>query len=87
MVKKNTRKSNKPPDDETKSERFIRVVTPRVNNAVKAIAVIGYCAGTPYEYTATQVSEIVKALDNAFQAVLKQFRKESKSEGGFTFKG
>jgi len=50
------------PADESKSDRFIRVVTPRVNKAIKAIDVIGYCNGSTYEHTEQQVKQICELL-------------------------
>lgn len=51
--------------NETKNERFIRVVTPRVNKAIKEIHRVALCAGYAYENTDEQAAAIVGALEKA----------------------
>lgn len=48
--------------DETKKEKFRRVVEPRVRKALKAIRLIGNCSGSAYEYTTADVSIIMASL-------------------------
>lgn len=86
MAKKGRGSGSVSPKDETKSERFVRVVTPRVSKAVKAITVIGYCAGATYEHTDEQIKQILDSLSEAISMLANQFRSGKKSEGGFTFK-
>lgn len=71
------------PLHEAKSVRFARVVTPRVNKAVKAIKVIGYCAGSSYEYTPKQVEEITQALLAAIKNVNDSFAKKASEQFDF----
>lgn len=75
----------KVPDNETKADRFVRVVTPRVKKAMKAISVIGYCAGASYEYTPTQVNQIIAALTAALNRVDKRFADKKADEPEFGF--
>jgi len=70
---------------ETKAERFTRVVTPRVNKAVKAIQVIGYCSSTTYEYTPEQVSQICNALNVAIDSIINRFSAKKQSQNDFNF--
>lgn len=83
MAKK--RKSNPPPANETDAERFIRVVTPRINKAVKAIALVGSCAGTGYAYTPKQTGAIVTTLSNGVERVSAAYTKTGKATEGFKF--
>lgn len=84
---KRVKKSRKSvPENESKSERFVRVVTPRVNKAVKAINVIGYCAGSSYAFTDEQIIEVIDALTTATNQLSVSFSGQQRFEGGFLFK-
>lgn len=85
MAKTKVRAKKKIPTDESKADRFVRVVTPRVAKAVKAIRTIGFCAGSTYEYTPNQVNQILKALDTAFQTLRKQYTEKTGGETEFGF--
>jgi len=85
MAKKQNKKRRSIPSNESKSERFIRVVTPRVSKAVKSIKVIGYCTGASYEYTKEQAEQISKALYAAMSQLVDSFAKKSKSQQDFNF--
>lgn len=86
MAKKKYNVSSNIPAAETKSERFIRVVTPRVNKAVKAIRVIGFCSGSTYEYTPKQVEKISQVLFAAMNGLADSFAKRSPAQEEFSFK-
>lgn len=73
------------PANETKADRFVRVATPRVNKAVKAIKVIGYCAGSTYEFTPKQVEDISSALMVAISQVVDSFDKKTPTQSDFSF--
>jgi len=73
------------PESESKSARFIRVVTPRVTKAVKSIKVIGYCTATSYEYTPEQAKQIIDSLGSALVGLESQFAAKAKAEDGFAF--
>lgn len=85
MGKKAVRRKQSISKDETKSERFSRVVTPRVNKAIKAIKVIGYCTGSSYEYTPMQSAEIIKVLAKAVDSLNDRFEKKAELQEEFTF--
>jgi hypothetical protein len=70
--------------NETKANRFIRVVTPRIAKAIKAISVIGYCSSPVYEYTSEQVKQILTVLTNGIVAL--ESRYASKKAAGTEFK-
>ena len=85
MTKKTTRKRKEVPADETKLARFVRVVTPRINKAVKAINTIGFCAASSYEHTPEQVAEIKKVLTQAVSGLEKKFAGEQDAQSSFGF--
>ena len=74
-------KSNKPKKEERKDlnkteskvVKFKRVVTPRVNKALKAISLVGNCATKDYAYSQEDASKIVNAMHDAVQSVSKRF--------------
>lgn len=70
---------------ESKSNRFIRVVKPRVNKAVKAISVIGYCAGSAYDYTPEQAAQIINTLSDAIVKLRLRFESKPKQTTEFDF--
>ncbi|MBA7474030.1 hypothetical protein ES707_09377 [subsurface metagenome] len=67
------RRKKNVPKDETKRDKFKRIVEPRVRKAIKAIGLIGNCASGGYEYTTDDVALILVALDKAFQQLRKQY--------------
>jgi len=85
MAKKKARRKQVIPAEETKAERFVRVVTPRVNKAVKAIKQIGFCSASSYEYTSSQLEQITKALGKAEEEMLARFAGKAEDEGVFDF--
>ncbi len=85
MAKGKQRQRQQVPKEETKAARFIRVVTPRVAKAMKAIKVIGYCAGGVYEYTPKQTEQIVAALTTSVGTLEKQFETKESSKPTFDF--
>ena len=85
MAKKRVRSKAEIPIDETAKDRFIRVTTPRVGKAVKAIEVIGFCAGLTYEHTEIQAKQITDVLTNAIKALEDKFSGKTGGGGGFTF--
>lgn len=74
------------PKDETKAERFYRVVIPRIGKAVKAIRVIGYCSGPTYEYSPAQVEQIMSALTKATIDLQAKFQAKPSADAAFDFK-
>ena len=85
MTKKAVRVKKSIPDKETKSARFIRVVTPRVNKAVKAIDVLGFCAGSSYQFTPKQSKQIIETLLKAITVLDSKFSQKADKQDTFTF--
>jgi len=85
MAKGKKRSKVSIPKDETKSERFVRVVTPRVNKAVKAIKQIGFCSASNYEYTPKQLEAIFEALAAAQEEIIAKFAGRKEAQEEFTF--
>ena len=86
MAKKVVRKKKVIPENETKSARFRRVVTPRVNKAVKSISVLGFCSGSTYEYTEQQAKQIIETLLKAITALDGKFSQKASDADSFVFK-
>lgn len=76
------KKAAKPTED--KHEKFVRVVTPRVKKALKAIALIGNQSGAAYEYTEDDVVHIIGRLSDAVLDVKKRYMSSGKQEVEFS---
>lgn len=87
MAEKKKRVKANIPKDESNADRFVRVVSPRVGKALKAINVIGYCAGAGYEYTPAQIKQIAKKLSTAVTDMESQFGSKKTAAAGFEFDG
>lgn len=85
MAKRKARKKADIPKDETKEARFIRVVSPRVKKAVKAIGQIGQCAGVAYKNTDAQAEQIIDALRLALNNLETKFTAKVSEDKGFEF--
>lgn len=73
-------------EQKMKAERkaaFIRVVEPRVAKALKAISLIGNCAGAGYSYNEEQVTQIKIALTKAVTVVGDKFSKVKEQQSEF----
>lgn len=55
------------PKEETKRDKFKRIVEPRVSKALKSIRLIGNCSGSAYEYTEDDIGQITIALTAAIE--------------------
>lgn len=70
---------------ESKSDRFRRVVTPRVNRAIKALNGVAACTGGRYEYTEAQRDKILEAIGAAANNVrTKLLQEKTDAPSGFT---
>lgn len=85
MPKRAKKSSQVIPKDESKANRFVRVVKPRVNKAIKAIKLIQHCAGATYEYTPEQVAEILSALAGAVKTLQAKFETKKGVQDEFEF--
>jgi len=87
MAKRKPRVKANIPANETKAMRFVRVVRPRVNKAIKSIGTVGYCASSSYEFTPQQVKDIINSLIMAVQSVETKYMSKDKSAAEFKFTG
>lgn len=85
MAEKKKRRRQNIPKDEDKSQRFVRVVSPRVDKAVKAIKQIALCAGKTYEYTPQQANQIKGTLMKELTILSSAFEKKAQADTGFKF--
>ena len=71
---------------ETDREKFIRLATRRVNNALKFIQLIGNLSNrSNYDYTAKDVEKIFAAISGELKNCRDRFQASgSKSKSGFT---
>jgi len=65
---------------ETKHDKFKRLATPRVTNALKKIELIGNLASSSYEYTPEEVEKIFAALLQTLDSTKARFAKGKKEE-------
>lgn len=85
MAKKSSRRRQDIPKEESKADRFVRVVTPRIGKAIKAIRQIGFCAGGTYEYTPEQATQIVEALGKELTDLNTKFITKADTQAAFEF--
>jgi len=85
MAKVKTTIAPKIPVNETKEARFVRVVTPRIIRAGKAIKLIGYCSSTNYAFTPEQVKQISDELQTAIEVVIDKYNASPQSAPAFEF--
>lgn len=69
--------------DESKRDKFKRIVEPRVCKAIKAIGLIGNCSSSGYEYTPDDIACIFGAIDRAEQQVRNRFETQGKARAEF----
>mgnify|MGYP003277212828 CR=1 FL=1 len=73
-------------ENESKSEKFIRLAQGRVTKASAAISRIAYLSNTnTYEYTQEQVEQMFSALEQELSQVKAQFEKTEKTKKVFSF--
>ena len=60
---------------ENKHDKFKRLATQRVTNAIKKIELIGNLSGSGYESTPEEVEKIVAALQQTIDSVKEKFSK------------
>ena len=71
--KSKKKKESRVPENESKHNKFKRVCTPRLRNALKAIKLVGACSTKDYAYSNEQAVKIYNLLADAVNAVEKQF--------------
>ncbi|MBL7157659.1 MAG: hypothetical protein ISS92_05830 [Candidatus Omnitrophica bacterium] len=60
---------------ESKHDKFKRLATQRVTNAIKKIELLGNLSGSGYESTPEEVEKIFKALQDTLDGVKEKFSK------------
>lgn len=75
---------NKSKPQEDKHAKFKRVVTPRVNKAIKAIELVGNQAGVAYAPTKDDIANIISVLHEAVDKVDKVYNTKGSAKGSFT---
>jgi len=63
-------------EGESKQDKFKRLATQRVPNAIKKIEIIGNLAGSGYESTQEDTDKIISALQEAVDGVKEKFSKK-----------
>ena len=58
---------------ETKSDKFKRLATKRVKNAIDKVELITNLSGSSYEYTSEEVEKILNALQGSVDKVKAAF--------------
>ncbi len=74
-------------DEKAGAEKFTRLATKRMNQALKAIRVLGNCFGYGYVYTPEQAKQVFDAIDTELTAIENKSKntKEVKEETVFEF--
>lgn len=67
---------------ETKHDKFKRLATQRVTNALKKIELIGNLSSSGYEYSPEEVEKIFAALQHTLDSTKSRFSKSKKEETG-----
>ena len=69
---------------ESKADKFKRLASKRVVNAISKVELIANLAGSGYEYTPEQVEKILTALQGAVDKVKAAFNKQKIEKTEFT---
>jgi len=67
-------------DTESKHDKFKRLATLRVANALKKIELIGNLSSSSYEYAPEEVEKIFSALQQTLDSTRGRFSKSTKEE-------
>jgi len=81
-MSKKKNNSNKPVD---KHADFLRVQTPRVNKALKAIELLANGAGAAYAPTKPEVADMFATIRSKVDTVEKCYTEGASIQGGFSF--
>lgn len=76
------------PENESRHERFIRLGTRRMNNAIRQIQLLGNLCSPNYECDANDLALMRDTITRELEMALARFspRKRTEAEGGFSFK-
>ena len=70
-------------EGESKSDKFKRLATKRVKNAISKVELITNLAGSSYEYTPEEVEKILNALQGSVDKVKAAFSNEKITKSEF----
>lgn len=83
------RKGRKPvPENETKHDRFIRLATKRMNNAIRQIQLLGNLCSPNYECDANDLALMRDAISRELDSAIARFsprRRQEQGKPAFTF--
>ncbi len=65
---------------ENKHDKFKRLASQRVTNAIKKIELIGNLSGAGYESTPEEMEKIFKALQDTLEGVKDKFSKTKRAD-------
>ena len=68
---------------ESKSDKFKRLATKRVKNAISKVELIANLSGSGYEYTPEEVEKILNALQGSVDKVKAAFSKQKITKSEF----
>lgn len=68
---------------ESKYDKFKRLASKRVTNAIQKIGLIGNLSGSGYECTAEDAEKIITALQQAVDSVKEKFSKKAPEKKSF----
>jgi len=68
---------------ETKNEKFKRLATKRVQNAIAKVELVGNLASPSYEYSAEEVEKILAAMQETLDKVKAAFSKQGPTKKEF----
>lgn len=69
-------------EGESKHDKFKRLASQRVTNAIKKIELIGNLSSPGYEYTAEEIEKIFASLQQTLDSTKNKFSKTKKEETG-----
>lgn len=72
--------------NESKTDKFERLAEHRINNALKAIQLLGNLTSSQYEGTSDNWAMIISALSDAITGLQDKINHVPASKGRFTFK-
>lgn len=69
-------------EQESKRERFVRLVEARTNKIIDMIQLLGNCSNqNQYEYTQKDVNKIFSAIQAELDAAKKRYNKQDSQKG------
>lgn len=83
MGKKSKVQRDRAEIEKEQAVKFKRVVEPRVVKAVRALRLVGNCAGAGYNYTIEQKAQVLDVVGNAFKDMLSKFERSEKAQSTF----